>query len=169
MDFYEMLGGDAKEYIEIDIENEIVKDLKLYTDKNELQFLNREPVEISISEEGGIEYPDCKNYPLPLFSEKLKTFLDKKGVENIFYKPVYLIDELLEERHLYWLAVVPVINCFDRGKKKIVEEKTGNYKIFRAAERSEELIFVEKELKEKIEEELKNKTLQGIVFYDIND
>ena len=113
---FKMRGGIAKEYIAIN-PSENLEELIWNVRKNKIQFIDKNPIEIEVSDEGGIEYPDCLIIPFPLFSDKFKNFLELNNVDNIFYKPVYLIDTLLEEKHLYWIAVIPEIDCFIDDQK----------------------------------------------------
>lgn len=161
-EIFEMVGGMASEYIQVNLSNEI-EALQTNVKKNRLQFINKLPIEIEVSEEGGIEYPDFLNEPLPLFSDNLKNILDLNGVDNIFYKPVYLIDKLLEEKHLYWLAVIPKIECFTGNENEYIYEKIGNFKIFRDKLQDDFSLYITSELKNILE----NKNLEGVFFYKI--
>lgn len=159
---FKMRGGIAKEHIIIS-PSENLEELIWNIRKNKVQFIDKTPIEIEVSDEGGIEYPDCLTRPLPLFSDKFKNFLEINNVDNIFYKPVYLVDTLLEEKHLYWIAVIPKIECFI-DKQDYIEEKIGNFKIFRDEKKSSLAIYVTEELRESIEKE----NLEGIYFYNID-
>lgn len=159
---FKMRGGIAKEYIAIN-PSENLEELIWNVRKNKIQFIDKNPIEIEVSDKGGIEYPDCLIIPFPLFSDKFKNFLELNNVDNIFYKPVYLIDTLLEEKHLYWIAVIPEIDCFI-DDQNYIEEKIGNFKIFRDKKQSDISIYVTEELRESIEKE----NLEGIYFYNID-
>lgn len=158
---FEMEGGIAKEYIIINPSQDL-EELIWNIRKNKIQFIDKTPIEIEVSEDGGIEYPDCLTRPFPLFSDKLKGILELNDVNNIFYKPIYLIDTLLEEKHLYWIAVIPEIECFI-DDQNYIEEKLGNFKIFRDKKQSDLSIYVTEKLKNIIEKE----NLEGIYFYNI--
>lgn len=160
---FEMKGGEAQEYIILDIQSKELEELRRNSIKNKVQFIDKLPIEIEVSDRGGIEYPDCLNEPLPLFSDKLKNILESNDVNNIFYKPVYLVDTLLEEKYLYWLAVVPVIECFTGNGVEYIPEKIGNFKIFRDKLQDDYSIYVTEELKNILEAE----ELEGIIFYNI--
>lgn len=160
---FEMIGGEAKEYIKIDIQSEELEELRRNTIKNRIQFIDKTPIEIEVGDSGGIEYPDCINEPLPLFSDRLKNILESNNIDNIFYKPIYLVDTLLEEKHLYWLASIPQIECFTGNEIEYMPEKIGNFKIFRDKLQDDYSIYVTEELKNILE----NEELEGIIFYNI--
>lgn len=166
---YKISGGDGSEYIKITIYNELLEKMQKYVEQNELQFLDKTPIEIEV-EDGGIEFPDLLCQPLPLFSERLKNILEKYEVDNIFYKPVYLVDNLLDEKHLYWLGVVDYIHCFEmdqEGKEQFLVERIGKYKIFRDYLQSGLAIYVTEDLKSILEQEEHN--LEGIRYFQIEN
>lgn len=171
MKIFEISGGDAREYITLSLYNEELEDLQRYTMRKELQYLDKTPIEINISD-GGTEFPDILCQPLPLFSDKLKNLLDRVGVDNVFYKPVYLIDELLEEKYLYWLGVVDIIECFqsdddESDEERYVLENIGRYMIFRDKIQSKLSLYITEELKNILEDE-KNE-IEGIRFFEIEN
>ena len=45
-----------------------------------------------------------------LVSARLKDILDDAGVNNVFYKPIYLYNDA-DETHLYYLMLVRPLNC----------------------------------------------------------
>lgn len=164
-----------EEYIEI--EERCFDSLTVISSRqSNFQYLTKEPLVIETSEDGGFEYPDYIWYPVPLISERFKRVLDKNGIDNVFYKPVYIQDNLLEKRALYWLAVFDAIECLDHEKSLKDEElewsyekiainpiKTGRYKVFKCSEINEQDIF----FKEDIVRELENLDLKGIRFDEI--
>lgn len=160
---FKMIGGIAQEHIKLNLKEDEQKLLQLNVERNEVQFIDKNLIEIEVTDDGGIEYPDCLNEPLPLFSDKLKNILDSNGVNNIFYKPIYLIDNLLDEKHLYWLAVIPHIECFNENGIDYIPEKIGNFKIFRDKLQDDFSIYITEELKNILE----NENLEGIYFYNI--
>lgn len=123
--------------------------------RSEFQHLDRRPIEVEISLDGGLNFPDffiCGGC-VPLVSEKFRGLLNRAGVDNLFCKPVTLIFERLGLAENYTLALPPRINCLDRRQSVIEEEanefalpeeilrtvtkividprKIGNYKIFK--------------------------------------
>lgn len=164
-----------EEYIEI--EERCFDSLTVISSRqSNFQYLTKEPLVIETSEDGGFEYPDYIWYPVPLISERFKRVLDKNGIDNVFYKPVYIQDNLLEKRTLYWLAVFDAIECLDHEKSLKDEElewsyekiainpiKTGRYKVFKCSEINEQDIFFKKD----IVRELENLDLKGIRFDEI--
>lgn len=137
--------------------------------KSEFQFLDRTPLDCSISEYGGYEFPDLIIHQkcMPLISETMRQIMDRAGVDNLFYKRIILKDDLVDVREPYWLALPPRIDCLDMdnsiindrtgdlgpaGKNlfnvfhiAIDQEKVGNYQIFRlpAAYENQEIIVTE--------------------------
>lgn len=162
---FRMIGGIAQEHIKIEIEEENLKNLKKYVREYEIQFIDKNLLEIEVSDKGGIEYPDCITQSLPLVSDKMKRIFEENEINNIFYKPIFLIDNLLEEKHLYWLTVIPYIECFQEQSEKYIPEKIGNFKIFRDKNKDGNIIYVTEELKNILE----NKGLKGIYFYNIKE
>lgn len=164
-----------EEYIEI--EERCFDSLTIISSRqSDFQYLTKEPAVVETSEDGGFEYPDYIWYPVPLISERFKRVLDNNGIDNVFYKPVYIEDELLEKRTMYWLAVFDAIECLDYEKSLKDEElewsyekvvinplKTGRYKVFKCSEINEQDIF----FKEDIVRELESLDLKGVRFDEI--
>lgn len=75
------------------------------------------PVAIEVAVKDQVVFPDVFTYLLPLFSDRLRTFLDQFGIDNIEYYEVEMIDH--DTKHKipvkYWLAnIVGLIDCVDR-------------------------------------------------------
>lgn len=142
----------------------------------DLQFLDRTPLEVGLEPEGGLMFPDFIVYldRVPLVSLKLRQALDEFGVDNLFYKPVSLVERDLGLREQYWLALPPRIDCLDwdecdveetspasfpgwiktwEAKKIVIDpEKTGRYFIFKPPPNTaNQEIIVRRELKEFLE------------------
>lgn len=83
------------------------------------------PAEIDDDEE--IVFTDIINPGVPLFSEKMKSALDRCGVNNIDYYPVLIIDSQTKEVLCeYWLAIVTgIIACIDLEKSKFDQTASG--------------------------------------------
>lgn len=135
---------------------------------SEYQYLDHSQIDIEISDEGGIVFPDfIYRMNVPLISERMKKILDSVAVDNLFYKPVSLTLPILGIREAYYIALPPRIRCLDLSKTVInsrgyasnpviINKKVGNYKIFKLAASSGEKItnneiFITGELKETIE------------------
>lgn len=160
---YEMEGGIAKEHITINqYGNKALEELAWWARKGKTQFIDKEPIMITPSKQGGVEYPDFITRPLCLVSERLKQFLDKNGIDYIFYKPVLIVDKLLEEEHQYYLAVIPEIEVF-LTDDTYIEEKAGRYQIFRDVIQSDRSVYVTSKLRDKI----KRAKFEGIYFYNV--
>lgn len=168
--------------------DELLEELGEVCSTSEFQFVDRTPLTCSISDEGGIEFPDFLLYDdIPLISARFRNILNEMGVDNLFYKPITLSDELLGKSELYYLALPPRIRCLDEAKSRIITEnnpyiveyeamreadkivilpsRTGNYKIFKLSDVTNQDIIVTKEVKIGIE---KNK-LVNVFFYELED
>ncbi|AOY74682.1 imm11 family protein [Clostridium formicaceticum] len=144
---------------------------------SEYQYLDKKSLEIFLSKNSGEVRPDLCDYLIPLFSQNLKKVMDLNGVDNIFYKPIYLVDPRIQTKDLYWLAVPMAIDCVDWDNSRleegislpklikfsIIESKVGNYKIFKLKNVKNQMFVITRELKEEIE---KHK-LQGIKFTQV--
>lgn len=84
-------------------------------------------IEAEIEEDEEVVYTDIINPGVPLFSDKMKSALDKFGVINVDYYPVHIIDwETKEVLAEYWLAIVKsIISCMDPQKSKLKETTGG--------------------------------------------
>lgn len=163
MKIFEMRNERSDEEIKLSLESEEEQKLVEAFKRGDLQFIDKNPIEIKVSDEGGVEYPDILSDSLVLFSDELKSLLDKHSVNNnIFYKPVYIVDELLEERSLYWLTVVPFIEFYN-GEGVYDVAAIGNYKVFRDYRKSDFITYVTEELKDILEKE----KLERIIFQEI--
>lgn len=122
---------------------------------SEFQFLDHKPIEIEISQDGGITFPDLliQENVIVLISAKMRKIFDACGVDNLFYKPVTLTFSQLGFAENYFLALPPRIDCLKMSASvieiedgenflpemtlKTVEKifidqnKIGNYKIFK--------------------------------------
>ncbi len=142
---------------------------------SQFQHLDKKMEIVEVAESSGVEYPDIiEQDGYTLFSNKFKSIVDIKTNTMIYYKPIRIIDKMMDRDELYWLAVVDRITCLNEDLSqydedlsfkmltKIVfnEQKIGNYTLFRIKEEGDISIFVTSALKEKIEEE----NLEGIEF-----
>lgn len=156
---------------------------------SEFQLLDREPLEVELDPAGGVEFPDFIVYlnRVPLVSERLRQALDREGIDNLFYKPVALIQPELGLRESFWLALPPRIDCLDwrecdlrevsgaraptwaktwRVEKiAIDEDKVGRYRIFKLPPNTENLeIVVDRKLKTALE----RGRFENLNFYHLN-
>ena len=154
MNFYELYADTCvEEYVRLDDGIFSEKFLNACSD-SEFQHLDRTPLEVEISLDGGLEFPDFILYEnvVPLVSEKMRRVFENCGVDNLFYKPITLTLNNLGLAEHYHLALPPRINCLDTSSEIEIEqneyalpeellktvtkividaEKIGRYKIFK--------------------------------------
>ena len=95
---------------------------------SEFQYINKDMESVKVSSVGGIEFPDyLEENGFNLFSDKLKSILDRENIQNIFYKPIMLIDDDMNRKELYWLAISDRIECLD--EKLSIYDKELSYKV----------------------------------------
>lgn len=143
------------------------------------QYLNHKPITVSVDDNGGTEFPDflISNGCIPLISERMKRVFERNKVDNLFYKKIYLEDNDLARREVYWLALPPRINCLDfetlfkQGLMskddediplwqwcieamgfKFISDNIGNYQIFKLSYVMNQDIFVTEALKNALQE-----------------
>lgn len=173
--FYILSAVRYEENVNIDSEN--LNFLKKGCRFSEFQYLDKKPIDIEISDYGGIEFQDFLLVDdIPIISNKFKNILKKNNVDNLFFKQINLTIKSIGIKEVYWLALPPRINClvFDNSEiddcnyaEKIVinEECIGNYEIFKISNVINQEIIITPKLKELIE---KN-DLTGVNIYKILD
>ena len=156
---------------------------------SEFQYLDHSPMECQVLEEGGVEYPDyLPQGNIPLVSSRFRQVLEAQQVDNLFYKPVLLIEAATGERTQYYLALPPAIACLDEEasileglpepgsslpdlarvkavRPVILAANVGNYRIFRIAGIVDSGIYITEELKSAIEA----KGLSNICFSKVEE
>lgn len=174
--FYRITAGQAEEYA---VPGEGIKTLERGCERSEFQFLTHTPLNVALSENSGLEFPDflCR-FQIPLISDAFKRVLDGAGVDNLFYKAILLTDDTIGTQERYWLALPPRIRCLNRRASTFVDagvglpkaekivvnpSKVGNYKIFCIEEVVNRDIIITADLKEKIEQA----ELENILFYPL--
>lgn len=124
---------------------------------SEFQYLDRTPLTVEISDDGGTQFPDfiLQGF-IPLVSTGLKRALENFGVDYVFFKPIRLTCSRLGISENYFLALPPRINCLDERtvivdnaaqKISIDEEKIGRFDIFKLAGVTNQEIIVTEKLK----------------------
>ena len=90
---------------------------------SEFQFLNHKSLTVAIAEDSGLTFPDflC-NDGIPLISPAFKRILDSAGVDNLFYKPIYLDYKPLGKHEPYIMALPPRIRAVRREYMRLVDE-----------------------------------------------
>ena len=173
MKYYVMYAETAvEEYFK---PNDMLKDELMEACLNsEFQYLNHEPIESEISEDGGLEFPDFViSGCVPFISDKFKRLFDDLKVDNLFYKPIIFTFNSLGIKEYYYLALPPRINCLNWDESDVQTEENefltkrelmqeaekivindhavGNYKIFKLANVTNQEIIVTEEIKNVIE------------------
>ena len=188
MEIYRLVSKrKSEEYINLNREIEV---LFRGCDYSEFQYLNHEPMECSVDENSGMKYPDFLQHgSIPLISSKFREILDSLHIDNLFYKPIIVNDELLGQRHQYYLALPPCIDCLDKNlsqfeviagnkyttlpdlsivkviKPVIINESIGRYKIFKISGVTSSDIYVTEDVKKSVE----GKDLSNVFFYRMEE
>lgn len=144
------------------IERDSIEDKTLISnvEKGNIQFITKDSIELNLKTDIAVNAPDIFTSPLPLISNEVKELFDKLGIDYIFYKPVYLYDDFFDEKTLYWLAVIPKIQCMNPEKEENVIGHVGKFMIFRIKESSGAAIYVTDQMKEILE----SNKFKGILF-----
>ena len=151
------------------------------------QFLDHAPLAVEISEDGGMTFPDfLYNDGIPLVSYAFKRVLDTQGVDNLFYKPIDLVDAATGIHEEYTLALPPRIRAVRKEDMHFEEEyeawelntdeygiprykinalAVGNYRMFKLADVWNYDIIVTKDLKEAFTKA----SLQNVFFSEIEE
>lgn len=187
MKFFEIYADTCVEdFIKLD-ENIFGEDFERACHFSEFQYLDKKNIEVEISLDGGIYFPDfmVHNEVIPLVSAKMRKIFDAADIDNIFYKPVTLTLNKLGLSENYFLALPPRINCLNLSESlieiedenffsemalktvnKIVidDKKIGNYKIFKLPP-----FFTNTEIivTEDFKNFLENKNLSNVNFLEI--
>lgn len=90
------------------------------------QFLDHKPMIIEIAEDGGLTFPDFLYHDgVPLISRAFKRILDAQGVDNLFYKPIDLVDAATGIHEEYTLALPPRIRAVREAYMRLLDEDGG--------------------------------------------
>ena len=139
---------------------EQIRQIAFACQTSSFQFLDHKPMIVEIAEDGGLIFPDF-------------LILDAQGVDNLFYKPIDLVDAATGIHEEYTLALPPRIRAVreaymrlldedgdeSEGKELIKDEygiaryrinasAVGNYRIFKLADVWDYDIIVTHSLKE---------------------
>lgn len=107
------------------------------------QNLRQDTLRVEISEDGGMEFPDCLMVRgSPLISDKFKHILDGENIGSIFYKKIILVSPVMGLSETYWLVLLPRLG-FAKAQK---------HHIFQLAESGREDIIVTEVLKVALDE-----------------
>lgn len=94
---------------------------------SEFQFLDKSPLTVEISDEGGLHFPDfILSGIIPLISTPVKRVLENFGVDYVFFKPIQLTARELGRVENFWLALPPRINCLD-WERSIIEMENNKF------------------------------------------
>lgn len=149
----------------IELKQDCFNSIMLPCITSEFQKISKQPVEVETSDEqGGMTFPDFMyNDAVPLFSEKVFKAMKKAGVDNLLEKEINVKDYLQDISKKYILGLPPRIRVLD-SSGNIVENKTGNYLIFKIADKPDNNIYITEELMKV----LKNIKPLGMEIIEVN-
>ena len=174
------------EYI-IPLFNDNINILGPHFRRDERWYLDNSEEKIFLDENGGLRIPDVIFHnDLLLFSNSLKIFLDKQGIDYIFFKKVVISDDVIGIEEIFWLVSVPRIDClnfektvinnkddydysfgivpfFDIENPIIVPNQCGRYKMFRILGSVSEIVYCTEDLVNK----LLSEKFDGIEFTEV--
>lgn len=151
----------------VELQEDSFKDIVTYCMNSEFQHISREPIEVYTSNKiGGLDFPDFfYDDAVPLFSMEVYHTMKSVGIDNLFTKPVNVIDKLQNRTKSYILALPPRIDAVDlknsmydvvvdgynplyEFEKVVIDEnKLGNYQIFKLAHALDNNIYITSSLK----------------------
>lgn len=174
--------SSAEEYIRLKGD---ASKIKPYVVLSEFQYLDKSPVKMEISEDGGLEFPDLIYHEGIMFaSDMFKRFLDSQKIDYLFWKQADIVSEKFGKHEKYWIMVPPRIDCLDVERSsfeknwdwdngllpqleatKIVVDpaRVGNFQIFKILGINDNNIYVTKELCEQLEA----RNFEGVEFYKL--
>lgn len=153
---------------------EQIRQIAFACQTSSFQFIDHKPMTVEIAEDGGLTFPDfLYNDGVPLISRAFKRILDAQGVDNLFYKPIDLVDAATGIHEEYTLALPPRIRAVREAYMRLLDEDgddsegkelmkdeygtaryrinasaVGNYRIFKLADVWDYDIIVTHSLKE---------------------
>ena len=111
--FYRLYGDTAAEEYVRPV-HKLYQQLERGCARSEFQFLNHEKLEVSLDEAAAWTFRIFYTMNRFRWFQMLYTdFFSDSGVDNLFYKPIYLNDEIIGVRKRYWLALPPRIRCLN--------------------------------------------------------
>ena len=115
---------------------------------------------------------------IPVISKRMKEIFEKLGVDNLYYKKI-LLDYYGQEEE-YWLALPPRIKCVDPDcadddfeafgdihDARILDDRVGNYQMFKLSGVGNQEIVIRKNLKQQLEECISEENLRGMYIYQL--
>ncbi|MCM3142689.1 DUF1629 domain-containing protein [Brevibacillus sp. MER 51] len=119
--------------------------------------LDEAVIQFDIKQKKENDYLDFLDRPIPLYSNRLKTIIHKFA-PKLFVKSVVLVDRERIKQDLYWLMILPRVNCLseqsefhrDGSLKRLVldPEKIGRHTIFQIEGIREPYIIIDLRLAE---------------------
>lgn len=187
--FYRMTADTNRE--DLVCPGEQMRQIAFACQTSSFQFIDHKPMTVEIAEDSGLTFPDfLYNDGVPLISRAFKRILDVQGVDNLFYKPIDLVDAATGLHEEYTLALPPRIRAVreeymrlldengdeSEGKELIKDEygialyrinasAVGNYRIFKLADVWDYDIIVTHSLKEVI----KKAGLRNVEFVEVEE
>ncbi len=158
---------------------------------SEFQFLDHKPLTVNLADDSGLSFSDFLYHDgIPLVSRKFKAVLDTLGVDNLFYKTIYLDYAPLGLHEPYILALPPRIRAVRQEYMRLADEDgdesegrelikdeygiaqykinasaVGNYHIFKLADVCDTDIIVTQDLKEAVSKA----QLSNVFFQEIEE
>lgn len=156
----------------IDIDSEQFSKIETACLSSEFHRIPLSDMVVYTSDNGGIVFPDFYyNGFVPLFSEKLYEILKNNTSDNMIFRKVKVISDVMNTSKEYMLGLPETIRCIDKNKsiysevyindyvkymdiEKLVidDKKTGFYDIFKIADTFDTNIYVTEKLKELLQQ-----------------
>lgn len=166
-------SSDVSDYLNV---GNSLATIERYCSKSEFQYLDKKVLTVELDSSSGTECQDFiyKN-GVPLISERLKDFFDKRKIDYLFYKKIILKKSDIGLEEIYWLALPQRIECLNREKSDIDdmlnladeivinENQIGRFEIFKLAGVTNLEIIVT----ESLAEDLKAEKFVGMHIYKI--
>ena len=119
--FYRMTADTNRE--DLVYPGEQIRQIAFACQTSSFQFIDHKPMTVEIAEDGGLTFPDfLYNDGVPLISRTFKRILDAQGVDNLFYKPIDLVDAATGIHEEYTLALPPRIRAVREAYMRLLDE-----------------------------------------------
>lgn len=113
----------AEEYITLEGE-EVFDSLSRAYQRDERQYISKEPVQFGLSDEGGLEVPDVLIQEGILFvSSRCRELLLVEGQDYLLFKRADVKDDRFGIHETFWIVVPPRVDCLDLSKSEFEQEE----------------------------------------------